>query len=62
MREKKCLAMEMLKLEDCEECHWNFGPSQCGIKSSAIETSRMDDVIRELTEIKALLKILLQGE
>jgi hypothetical protein len=55
---KRCFVMEHLELEDCEKCAWNFGPSQCGIKSSAIETSRMDDVFKELAEIKSLLKIL----
>jgi hypothetical protein len=55
---KRCLDMELLKIDSCEECAKNFGPSECGIRSSAIETSRMDDVFKELAEIKSLLKIL----
>jgi len=46
------------KIEDCEECRFNFGPSVCGVFSAAADASRMDDVFKELAEIKALLKIL----
>jgi hypothetical protein len=49
------------KLENCELCRFNFGPSVCGVYSAATDASRMDDVFKELEEIKSLLKILIGG-
>ena len=46
------------KLEDCESCRFNFGPSVCGVFSAACDASRVEDVLKELAEVKALLKIL----
>jgi hypothetical protein len=43
--------------ENCEECRFNFGRG-CGVFSAACDASRVEDVLRELAEIKALLKIL----
>jgi hypothetical protein len=43
--------------DDCEKCKFNFGRG-CGVFSAAADASRMDDVFKELAEIKSLLKIL----
>jgi hypothetical protein len=49
------------KLENCEDCRFNVGPSVCGVFSAAADASRMDDLFKELAEIKSLLKILIGG-
>ena len=46
------------KIENCEECRFNFGPSVCGVFSAACDASLLPDVLRELAEIKTLLKLL----
>jgi hypothetical protein len=44
------------KLENCEDCRFNFGPSVCGVYSAAADASQMDEVIKLLKEILALLE------
>ena len=49
-------------IENCEECRFNFGPSVCGVFSAAADASLLSDVLRELQEMKIMLKILLHKD
>jgi hypothetical protein len=46
---KKC----PLKMENCEECKWNFGHETCGIFTIAADISVL---VEELVKLNDLLK------